>query len=469
MDYRGKVPKLRVLQALLLACLLMAMKDKVVMGDSSEEDSVSPGCPTFLAKVPYSHTDVHNDVCYLFVDDEKYWKSARQECYKLGGEMLTIENQETMDFIAGKLNSGDLGWDRNGVWIGMRNTGGTWRWTNGRPMTYENWADGQPSQLLYPFSFEDCAQMRRKSSWKWHDEICGSLKYHYNYICEFPLSKSTDLEEYVSPSAASQEEDNGNTPILMIIIGMGLAILLLMLIIALLLHVHHRRSKQRQAELPVRYGNNHTSHNSQNYHHSCSSGNSASGGSNSCSMPSTGSTPQTFDLPPGRPPAPPATRSQLEEDSSQFLYSEVNRSRGHTIDFSPNGTNIVTPLTTSNRVNHPQPPSSFTNEQEEFERMPLVNSSVSESSLLGSNHGRENVTTSRFEEAAKTNTQPGCSLVSAGDYVDMNSLITRETQGQAQAAAKGKREAEVPDEDKHMYTNVDQRTEKAENLYEVLP
>lgn len=27
--------------------------------------------------------------------------------------------------------------------------------------------------------------MRRNDNWQWHDYICGSLKYHYNYICEF--------------------------------------------------------------------------------------------------------------------------------------------------------------------------------------------------------------------------------------------------------------------------------------------
>ncbi|GFR84190.1 C-type lectin [Elysia marginata] len=333
-----------------MTCLQLQMEG---VSSSSDAISVSPGCPENLAQVRHSHTDVHNDVCYLFVDDELFWKKARDKCFSLGGEMVSIDNQETMDYLAAKLDSKELGWNRKGVWIGMSYSGGTWRWTNGRTAKYENWAKDQPSRLFDVYSFEDCAQMRRDSGWKWHDKLCGSLKFHYNYICEFPLSKPANLEGY------------------------------------------------------------------------------------------------------------------------------VNKPRGQCTNFSQtNGVNGSTPATTatrgSNSTHHrSRPTRSFATEQHELERTPLVSPSVSDCPLLGSGHAREN--TSRTSSAAPEN-QPdsmtnGPSLASSsGDYVDMNSLISRERQSQAEAtAAKEKKDKEAPDEDKHTYTNVDHRAEKVENLYEVLP
>ncbi|KAK3769164.1 hypothetical protein RRG08_014027 [Elysia crispata] len=413
--------------------------------------------------VRHSRTFVHNHICYLFVNEEEYWKDARRECYKLGGEMLSIENEDVMKFITNKLSSKELGWNRKGVWLGLSKTGKHWRWTNGRKASFLKWADGEPSQILGRIGWEDCAQMRRDSNWLWHDQICGSAYYHYNYICEFQLSRPSDTEGQVSPSAASQEDDNGNTSVLIIIIGMGMVIIILMLVIAALLHFHYRRSKRRRAEneFPVRYSNNHNNlANQRNHSHQhSSSNNSSSGGSNGCQ--STGSIPQTCVIPPGTPPVPPSTRNQQEEAGSLFLYSEINRPRGH----SSNGILATTSsrgLGTSSR--------GFTSEQESLERVPLVSPSVSDESLLRAGPGIENTGTPGsgiVENQPSSINSP--SLTSAGDYVDMNSLITRERQGEGEGQAKVKNEADVPDEDKHTYTNVDHRAEKVENLYEVLP
>ena len=33
------------------------------------------------------------------------------------------------------------------VWIGLRNAPGQWGWEDGTPLTYENWAPGQPDSV----------------------------------------------------------------------------------------------------------------------------------------------------------------------------------------------------------------------------------------------------------------------------------------------------------------------------------
>ncbi|GFO10408.1 cell wall integrity and stress response component 4-like [Plakobranchus ocellatus] len=462
---------------------------------ASEKTKVVAGCPAHLAEVEDGYTAVHARVCYLFVDDELFWNKARDHCYRLGGEMLNIQNAETMKFIAATLDSPELGWRRNGVWLGLRHTSRGWRWTNGHHMTYENWSAGEPSRVLKFLAVEDCVQMRRKHNWEWHDYPCGSMKFHYNYVCEFPLGNPSDPEGQVSPSASSQEEDNGNSFILFIIIGLGVAILLMMLVIALLLHVHHRRTKRRQADPPVHYSNN-TNHVN---HHTSSNTNSSSSGSN-------GSAPRTCAIPSGRPPLPPPDRGENDPVNTPFLYSEVNRARTPHLQMvsfpkrqqhlhnqtNPGASSSAAPShsteasTSSPHTTYSQLLRGGDSDLDlDLERAPLMTPATSGDQLFGSNPGLENTGTASSSSSFppsfssvmggaamaenQANSLNGAAPASSGDYVDMNSMMTRERQGRGDSQVSVKREVEPKEEDKHTYTNVDHRSEKVENLYEVLP
>ena len=66
------------------------------------------------------------------MDDERYWSEARKSCWTMGGEMLSVENYNTMVFIRSVLNSRQLGWNKKGVWLGARYRGGVWQWTTGK-------------------------------------------------------------------------------------------------------------------------------------------------------------------------------------------------------------------------------------------------------------------------------------------------------------------------------------------------
>lgn len=57
---------------------------------------------------------------------------------------------------------------------------------SGERLTWRYWAPGQPSKTGGIISIEDCAQMRRKDGWRWHDYHCdSSLFFRYKFICEF--------------------------------------------------------------------------------------------------------------------------------------------------------------------------------------------------------------------------------------------------------------------------------------------
>ncbi|XP_059158653.1 uncharacterized protein LOC131942751 [Physella acuta] len=216
-------------------------------------------CPDHVTTVNKGFTAVHNSICYLFVDREVYWKQARSACWDLGGEMLAIESEDAMQFVKKTLDSTELRWKRQGVWLGASLERGTWRFTNGRIMNYKYWEDGQPSQVLGPFTVETCSVMRKDSNWRWHDSICGSLRFHYNYICQFPIRQSG--ENRVSAMSQIQAEDNGNRNILVIIISLTICILLVMVLIVLVLHFHYQNLKKNTPEAAVHF-NNDTSHSS---------------------------------------------------------------------------------------------------------------------------------------------------------------------------------------------------------------
>ncbi|KAK0049194.1 C-type lectin lectoxin-Lio3 [Biomphalaria pfeifferi] len=213
-------------------------------------------CPQHLASVAKSKSFIHRHICYLFVDNEVYWKQAREKCWSLGGEMLSIENEDTMNFIKQKLNSPELGWQRNGVWLGAQNRLKSWKWTNGRELIYTNWAPGEPSRWLGVMSVEDCVLMRQKEGWKWSDNVCGSLKFHYNYICQFPLIKPEESNIKILSEAQQYVNDNGYSTILTVIVSLCSFLLFLMLFVFLMLYYRFKSLKLKAAAGSVHYTNN---------------------------------------------------------------------------------------------------------------------------------------------------------------------------------------------------------------------
>ena len=93
-------------------------------------EAFSNGCPD-IVKQNSHFSSVHNSTCYLFMDEEVYWSDARSNCWTFGGEMLSIHDASTMSFIQTTLNSENLNWAQQGVWIGAHYARGVWRWTSG--------------------------------------------------------------------------------------------------------------------------------------------------------------------------------------------------------------------------------------------------------------------------------------------------------------------------------------------------
>jgi C-type mannose receptor len=69
-------------------------------------------------------------------------------------------------------------------WLGMteRVKERQWQWTDGSPMSYQNWDWGQPENFDDNIGGidEDCTMIMAKTG-KWHDELCSKKRA---FICE---------------------------------------------------------------------------------------------------------------------------------------------------------------------------------------------------------------------------------------------------------------------------------------------
>ena len=77
------------------------------------------------------------------VDTVTDWSAAQEYCEAKGGYLSTITSQEENDFLYNYIHQ--CGYES--AYFGLTDEGseGTWSWCNGEPLSYVNWADGEPN------------------------------------------------------------------------------------------------------------------------------------------------------------------------------------------------------------------------------------------------------------------------------------------------------------------------------------
>ncbi|XP_078360838.1 CD209 antigen-like protein A isoform X1 [Oculina patagonica] len=119
--------------------------------------------------------------CYHFSSGASLnWTAAKSACEDLGSNLVVINSQAEQQAIAAKVSQR--------TWIGLyRNpkNKSLWLWVDGSPVTYTNWAKGEPNS---PNS-EKCGEMYPKErGWKWNDKECYAK---FPFVCEKRGSVST--------------------------------------------------------------------------------------------------------------------------------------------------------------------------------------------------------------------------------------------------------------------------------------
>ncbi|NUN14146.1 MAG: CotH kinase family protein [Myxococcales bacterium] len=119
----------------------------------------------------------------------QYWKcmtaatqaAAQTSCVALGGGLVVLESAQEAQWLNSQMGG-------QSYWIGLTDIAveGKFVWNNGAPVTYTNWAPGEPNNA----NNEDCVQT--VGNYQWNDIGCTvSLVY----MCEEPCTNTTDFDQ----------------------------------------------------------------------------------------------------------------------------------------------------------------------------------------------------------------------------------------------------------------------------------
>ncbi len=122
---------------------------------------------------------------YMIFDNDKTYHEAEAYCESLGGHLATIHNQEENDYLYRYMVSQGYA----SAYFGFSDEAneGEWKWVNGDPVFYTNWADGEPNSGR---DTENYAQFYWEyPDGKWNDGSFGLLDVPDSggsaYICEW--------------------------------------------------------------------------------------------------------------------------------------------------------------------------------------------------------------------------------------------------------------------------------------------
>ena len=116
------------------------------------------------------------------------WHEARDNCLALGGDLVSIENfLEYQYLFYFQYQSGEKG----AMWLGLNDQerSGIWQWSDGTPLSFAFWMDGQPN--TYGGMDEDCVGAVMNDIFYWGDTPCQRRYYliiiSYLYVCSGTL------------------------------------------------------------------------------------------------------------------------------------------------------------------------------------------------------------------------------------------------------------------------------------------
>jgi len=133
----------------------------------------------------------------LTLGDKAFWADAEAQAVAIGGHLVTINDQAEQDWLITKFPYGEPDHPWIGLWQdpsdpGYSEPAGGWKWISGEPVTYTNWAGGEPNEAYSTGTNEDRAQMNAFAAGLWKD-VPGGEYFQRGIIEVIPEPTSTVL------------------------------------------------------------------------------------------------------------------------------------------------------------------------------------------------------------------------------------------------------------------------------------
>lgn len=162
-----------------LGCQHETLADGVVCADDGNS-CTSDTCQAGVCEHSGDGWSGYGDHCYQYFTVTKNWADARADCQARGGDLASIGDAGENSFVHGLIQPTE-----DAPWIGFNDQAseGSWKWSDGSPVTFTNWATSEPNNS----GNEDCAHIysynTSPQNKRWNDANCSSS---YKYICEKP-------------------------------------------------------------------------------------------------------------------------------------------------------------------------------------------------------------------------------------------------------------------------------------------
>ncbi len=121
-------------------------------------------------------TELYRFIENALIDDLGSWHAAERECAVDGAHLVVLDDEEEDLFVRTTFGTS--------IWLGLTDAAqeGTFAWIDGTPLTYTNWATGEPSNDDDEEHFVEI-----RGGGKWNDiDASGGSNNHAVCECKLP-------------------------------------------------------------------------------------------------------------------------------------------------------------------------------------------------------------------------------------------------------------------------------------------
>lgn len=135
--------------------------------------------------VPAGHARIQLDDRFFYRSNTgsfKVWQDARAFCVSEGGDLASLHDEPTHQFLRGQV----FLTGSEAMWIGLSDLAeeGVWTWSDGTPFDFEAWADNEPGTDP---ELSDCVALWNHANNEWNDFSCDAISGGgMGYVCEIP-------------------------------------------------------------------------------------------------------------------------------------------------------------------------------------------------------------------------------------------------------------------------------------------